>query len=205
MRNQLLAMLKLQDTMNTKVHCDWREQKFDWYRAIWVESAELLDHYGWKWWKKQEPDVEQVILELIDIWHFGLSDLLQRGTSVEDIAESLIPYMEAPPSAQGFDFKETLETFTLDILQQKSFNVELFRGLMDGMDLSFEQLYRSYVGKNVLNIFRQNHGYKTGSYIKVWSGREDNEHLVDVLETLDTKAENYQNLLYEALALRYPS
>jgi hypothetical protein len=26
----------------------------------------MLDHYGWKWWKKQTPDTEQVILELVD-------------------------------------------------------------------------------------------------------------------------------------------
>jgi hypothetical protein len=43
---------------------------------------------------------------------------------------------------------------------------------MSGLNL--EKLYRLYVGKNILNQFRQDHGYKDGSYIKVWDGDEDN-------------------------------
>lgn len=55
MKQQLATMLELQGDMNTKVHADWQQQNFEWYRAIWVECAELLDHYGWKWWKKTDP------------------------------------------------------------------------------------------------------------------------------------------------------
>ena len=76
MKQQILTMLELQNAMNSKVNENWVEQDFAWYRAIWVECAELLDHYGWKWWKKQTPDADQVKLELVDIWHFGLSILL---------------------------------------------------------------------------------------------------------------------------------
>ncbi len=202
MRNQLLTMLELQDAMNTKVRSNWRAQKFEWYRAIWVESAELLDHYGWKWWKKQQPDVEQVILELIDIWHFGLSDLLQKNSSKEQVAEQLQSCIEQ--EIAGGDFKVDLEMFTLHTLQTQSFDASLFTPLMGGMSLSFEQLFQRYVGKNVLNMFRQNHGYKSGTYTKVWQGREDNEHLVDILEGLDPDTDNYQNALYRALEERYP-
>ena len=59
------------------MHPDWRSQGYEYYRAIWVECAELLDHFGWKWWKQQPTDVDQVQLEIVDIWHFGLSDLLR--------------------------------------------------------------------------------------------------------------------------------
>src|SRR5690606_27137826 len=82
---QIQIMQKLQDGVNSKVTPNWREQGYEWYRAIWVECAELMDHYGWKWWKKQTPDTEQVALELIDIWHFGLSILLQSGEPQEAI------------------------------------------------------------------------------------------------------------------------
>ena len=90
MKQQLATMLKLQSEMNTKVHADWRQQNFEWYRAIWIECAELLDHYGWKWWKKQTPDVDQIALELVDIWHFGLSILLLSEDSVDSISERVI-------------------------------------------------------------------------------------------------------------------
>ena len=86
---QIKIMLDLQDSMNTKVNANWQTQGYEWYRAIWVECAELLDHYGWKWWKKQTPDTEQVALELIDIWHFGLSILLQSGTKPELIVAQI--------------------------------------------------------------------------------------------------------------------
>ena len=52
MKQQIATMLELQDSMNAKVNKEWREQNFEWYRAIWIECAELLDHHGWKWWKK---------------------------------------------------------------------------------------------------------------------------------------------------------
>ena len=75
------TMLDLQDKMNTKVHPKWREQGYEWYRAAWIECAELMDHAGYKWWKHAEPDIEQIQLEVVDIWHFGMSALLveKRG------------------------------------------------------------------------------------------------------------------------------
>ncbi|HFB64101.1 MAG TPA: dUTP diphosphatase, partial [Aeromonadales bacterium] len=76
MKNKIRNMLLMQSNMNEKVNPDWLAENFAWYRAIWVESAELLDHHGWKWWKKQQPDIEQIKLELVDIWHFGLSLML---------------------------------------------------------------------------------------------------------------------------------
>src|SRR5690606_11573135 len=84
-KTQILTMLELQDGMNSKVSTDWRSAGFAWHRAIWVECAELMDHHGWKWWKKQTPDTEQVALELIDIWHFGLSIMLSSGLSHDQI------------------------------------------------------------------------------------------------------------------------
>ena len=38
------------------------------------------------------------------------------------------------------------------------------------------------MGKQTLTQFRQNNGYKDGTYQKVWGGREDNEFLTDALE-----------------------
>ena len=89
MKNQIKEMLNLQDKINEKVHADWKTQNFEWYRAIWVECAELLDHHGWKWWKKQRPNRDQMLLELIDIWHFGLSSLLVKNSNAEMITACL--------------------------------------------------------------------------------------------------------------------
>ncbi|WP_226703029.1 dUTP diphosphatase [Microbulbifer elongatus] len=202
LQQQLQTMLALQDEINTLVNEHWREQNFAWYRAIWVESAELLDHYGWKWWKKQQPEMEQVKLELVDIWHFGLSLELQQG-SPEAVAEKMERQLSAKQPVAG-GFRENLEAFTLNTLSTKQFDLVGFAQLMADCEMPFEDLYRRYVGKNVLNRFRQDHGYKDGTYEKLWGGREDNEHLAEIAESLDSAAENFSNQLYTALKSRYP-
>lgn len=201
MRQKLIDMLTMQDAMNTKVHTDWRDKNLQWYRAIWIEAAELMDHYGWKWWKKQDEDREQVVLELVDIWHFGLSIVLMTGDSLEKCAQSL---EEAFSSViEPGDFRQDVESFAQQTLASQGFDIPGFARLLKGVDLSFDDLFRRYVGKNVLNFFRQDHGYKDGTYRKVWDGKEDNEHLVEILAKLDTSAADLQSSLYDALSERY--
>ena len=201
MKQQLTTMLQLQGEMNTKVHSEWQEQEFEWYRAIWVECAELLDHYGWKWWKKQTPDVDQIALELVDIWHFGLSLLLLKNQSVDDIANQISEAFADPQ--QGDDFAADLEGFTEQTLATKDFDINGFVKLMHGIKMDFETLYIGYVGKNVLNFFRQDNGYQDGSYQKQWGGIEDNEHLVDIVAQLDTSAGDFKDELYQRMETRY--
>ena len=204
MQQQLLKMLEMQDAMNTKVNAHWRDQGFAWYRAIWVECAELMDHYGWKWWKKQSPDMAQVNLELVDIWHFGLSDLLQGASNIDDLAKALDAELRKVPESVA-EFRLELEDFVAGVVSTKSFNLVGFCRVLAAAEFSFEQLYLQYMGKNVLNFFRQDHGYKDGSYHKIWQGKEDNEHLVEVLSELDIKSLTFQTDVYEALQARYPA
>lgn len=202
-QHQLLTLLEMQDAMNSKVNSDWRERNHEWYRAIWVECAEMLDHYGWKWWKHQECDFEQVKLELIDILHFGLSDLIVQHDSMQALAKVLSKHW--PKATESGDFKLLLEEFTLDTLQTKHFNLNRFVELAYSIGLSSEDIYVGYIGKNVLNIFRQDYGYKSGEYIKVWNGREDNEVLVELCDKLDSSDAQFKDQLYSGLADAYPS
>jgi dimeric dUTPase (all-alpha-NTP-PPase superfamily) len=201
MKQQVATMLELQDSMNSKVRDDWREQNFEWYRAIWIECAELLDHHGWKWWKKQQPDVNQIALELVDIWHFGLSLLLLKDQSHEAISESVVKAFETV-EASG-DFAINLEEFTKNTLVTKDFDIDGFVGLVKGINMQFDQLYIAYVGKNVLNFFRQDHGYQDGSYHKQWGGKEDNEHLVEIVGKLDTNLASFKDDLYAEMTTVY--
>jgi dimeric dUTPase (all-alpha-NTP-PPase superfamily) len=204
MKQAFVTMLGMQDKMNQKVHADWITQRFEWYRAIWIECGELVEHYGYKWWKKQTPDMDQVKLEVIDIWHFGMSALFTEGETLEDIAElmegQLIGYQY-----EGQGVCDATESLAQDSLESKGFSVSLFWDLMNSVEMDFDELYRQYVGKNVLNFFRQDNGYKDGSYIKQWQGREDNEHLVEILAELDSKAEGYSDAVYQSLQQRYQS
>lgn len=202
MKQALVNMLAMQDRMNTRVHEQWVEQNFEWYRAIWIECGELVEHYGYKWWKKQEPDMEQVRLEVIDIWHFGLSALFGDGKSIEQIAADIEAELSGF-SQKNLDVREATEALAQHSLQTRGFSPALFWELMLAAGLDFDSLYSAYVGKNVLNFFRQDNGYKDGTYVKTWAGREDNEHLVDLVAPLDKGAADFADQVYQALEGRY--
>jgi len=202
-QNQIQQMLTMQDAMNSRVSETWRENNYEWYRAIWVECAEMLDHHGWKWWKHQEIDVAQVQLELVDIFHFGLSLRLMTGQSVADITNELS--VELTKSSGENDFKIALENLASAAVSSKSFDAIALADCMRLMDMDLNELFRQYVGKNTLNFFRQDHGYKEGTYIKIWNGEEDNEVLANLVSSLDASANDFQQQLYTALENKYPS
>ncbi len=202
MKQALVTMLQMQHRMNTRVHPDWVAQNFEWYRAAWIECGELIEHYGYKWWKKQQPDLEQVRLEVIDIWHFGMSALFGAGRSIDEIADEILRDLESHPPS-GLGVRQATEALALHALQTQGFSPALFRDLMLASGLDFDALYTAYVGKNVLNFFRQDFGYQEGSYVKNWAGREDNEHLVELVADLDSDAPDFADQVYRALEDRY--
>ena len=202
MKNKLLVMLELQAAMNARVNSGWRMANSEWYRAIWTECAEMLDHYGWKWWKHQQPDLDQVRLELVDIFHFAMSDYLLQDNDNEAVASRILAELACPGSIS--EIRLAIESMAQSTIANQSMHFSEFANIMQLIEMDFDQLYRMYVGKNVLNFFRQDHGYKDGSYIKVWQGREDNEHLVELLTRLDSETANFKDEVYQGLQTRYP-
>jgi len=178
-------MLRLQDELNKKVNSEWLTAVEDWPRAIHAESIELMNHIGWKWWKRQEPDQAQIELELVDIWHFimslaiiGCDGSLQRAALLMNDIWNQEPPVEIT-DAPAVELAEGLGVLFYMGATPKGFLV--FRGLLDACHLPDERLYIRYVAKNVLNIFRQDHGYQDGTYVKVWNGQEDNEVLARIM------------------------
>ena len=201
---RVAVMARMQNEHNLRVHPEWRDQGHEYFRAIWVECAELLDHFGWKWWKYQQPDLEQVRLEIVDIWHFGLSELLRAGKidgehCDADVIQAFVGGLEGTAG----DFRECVERLAANSLTGQGFDLEAFVAVLVAMPMSFEELFKGYVGKNVLNNFRQNHGYQSGEYVKVWQGREDNEHLMELIAGLNQQHADFVDQLYAALEARY--
>ena len=197
---RLAAMAALQAAHNRRVHPQWERQGHAYYRAVWVECAELLEHYGWKWWKRQAPDLEQVKLEVVDIWHFGLSELIRAGVAPPALAARFHAALRAPPPA---DFRLAVEALAAASLRTAAFDLEAFVAVTRALPLGFDELFEMYVAKNVLNTFRQQHGYREGRYRKRWQGREDNEHLAELIRTMDAAAADFPQALAGALAARY--
>jgi hypothetical protein len=208
----LLAMLELQDSMNRKIDHDWLGKRHAYLRAVLVEATEALEHYGWKWWKQQIPDRAQLRIELIDIWHFVLSEYLLRAGGDKAAAVQSIRSEWTADAALEFDGTR-YDLAALDMRQQlellaalaavRRLCLPLVAQLFAACDLPPPVLFRDYVSKNVLNHFRQDRGYKSGDYKKSWDGAEDNVHMAQILETLTAADEQLPEALYRALAGRY--
>ena len=198
----LHTMADMQEQHNALVHPQWREQGFEFYRAMWVECAEMLDHFGWKWWKQQTPDIDQVKLELVDIWHFALSELMRERAIDPAVAEQLAT-VSVDKATDPEGFRLAIETLAGACLSTRSIDLSAFCAAMAALPMDYAELYALYIGKNMLNRFRQNNGYKSGEYRKLWQGREDNEHLIELLDELSDVPERLPERLYAGLEARY--
>ena len=246
---RIKLMLVLQDEMNARVDCDWQAKRRAWWRAIWIECAELMDHYaGWKWWKHGECDAPQALLEIVDIWHFGLSIAIEQhagsGSELPAINSAqaqrqVAPEVEAPASdssqadgaaeradtsISGFDVDAAADAIAAELAKPTAFSdvheaVEHLAAaalierrmafaavpyLLAAVDADLDTLFAQYVGKNMLNLFRQDNGYREGTYRKLWSGVEDNCHLAEILALPEIReANDPRPLIRAALEARY--
>jgi hypothetical protein len=86
MEARVLEMLDLQDKMNSLASGDdWRSgmtnkgKVINWRRTVYMELAEAIDSLPWKHWKNIDGniDYDNFKIEMIDIWHFVMSELMK--------------------------------------------------------------------------------------------------------------------------------
>ena len=197
--DKILLMLQLQNQLNDATNGeDWPKgitkngKVINWNRCIYMECAEMVDSFSWKHWKSinKEPDWDNLQIEVIDVWHFIISLAIENYSQnlkggIEDLAiniSQLESFSKIDLQSANFASQDEViakvENIILLSLAKNELDLETLIEeffdlvVMSGLDL--ETLYRLYVGKNILNQFRQDNGYKDGSYIKVWNGEEDN-------------------------------
>ena len=223
--NRILQMLELQQELNDATNGkDWEKgltknnKKIDWRRCIYLEAAELVESYPWKHWKNIDatPDYANIKIEIVDIWHFVMSEALRlykvenRG-SIQDISNAVVAmkgfdeFLDATKGEQLNPYAEIelVEEMIQILFCNSDINdlVISFLTMSSKLNLKLPELYELYIGKNILNKFRQNNGYKDGSYIKVWNGKEDN---VMMQEILASNSDISPEALYDALKKAYP-
>ena len=225
--DKILLMLQLQATLNEATNGEkWtsgvtkNSKVINWKRCITMECAEMIDSFSWKHWKNidKEADWANLQIEVVDVWHFIMSLAIEQdaqnaqgGIGVIASAIAAVESFEKILAKNGLfvnenEIMEKIEAIMLESLLKKECHLEKLVNdffdlvAMSGLDL--EALYKLYVGKNILNQFRQDHGYKDGSYIKVWSGEEDNVVMQRVLEQNSDIA---PAKLYEELEKFYPA
>lgn len=163
----------------------------NWNRCIRQEASEAIDSLNWKHWKDlDKPDnVDNLRIELVDIFHFILSGILEDIKSSDMYFGYLIPeYKNSSPVI------ETLEKFyTARELYEYC---TIFGSILNSSELnfSFDDMYKLFLGKNTLNIFRQKNGYSDGTYKKQWGEVEDNEAMMSLLTDKDNFDSLYKKL-----------
>ncbi len=196
--DKALQMIQLQQRLNDATNGEnWENgitkngKLIDWKRCIYMECAEMIDSFAWKHWKSidAEPDFANLQIEVVDVWHFVISQALcsyrkEFKGGVEDLAlnvSQLSEYKALKGSvafASPQEIMVQVEVLMFHVLKPSEFDlnalIKAFLELCLMSNLDLQSLYRLYVGKNILNQFRQDHGYKDGSYIKIWNGVEDN-------------------------------
>ncbi len=96
MKQELVKMFELQDELNAYIDKNWKSNRslLDWSVAIFIETAELIESLDWKWWKKQQIDLDNVLIEIVDIWHFGISAILNSIDDKKELEEQIELYLD---------------------------------------------------------------------------------------------------------------
>jgi hypothetical protein len=230
LRNLLIQSITDQVIFNNKATPDWLKGNPPAYDiAATQEAHELIDHFPWKWWAKTPETTDfQKKLEIADIFCFELSQFIVDGLDIavfatvadhiETAADSIL-FAENPWG--GHVPKEIMDTPTeivlMNYIVRASFSmaiVENFLPLLPKFGLDLEALCKIHQAKMVLNEFRKANGYKEGTYIKMWNGKEDNHHLEQIvsayddvvegdLEELGTSVTSFKDYVYQNLTLNY--
>lgn len=201
--NDVSRLLKAQDALNVAYAGEeWRKDHHPFVDYIWIESGELLEHHGQIFhYKKKTPDWGQVKLELIDILHFGLSDMLMhsvKGGSAAHIFKAAVEGVEAVRCDEAVI--KYCKAMVKSAVKNGVFDPYYFARLVLACGFTLEEIFSDYMLKYTLNAFRIANGSVTGDYNKHWSdGREDNEHLLELAHECNGDFD----LLKEKLAERY--
>jgi hypothetical protein len=208
LKKAFVVMAKMQDEINSQVNPDWRHAKYPWWRALWTELGEATGYVQWAWWRnvgnKTFPapaDQLQFFLEMADSLHFGISlgiDNIVRGrggviishdADYQELSELLVngyEYASTRIVTRDTSLIELIEQTTLSALNERSFNSAYFFAACYRASLDIGALIAYYHGKNLLNRFRQENGYKQGTYRKNWgtaeAPHEDNVALAKLIE-----------------------
>lgn len=227
MNSKILLMLQLQNQLNDATNGeDWvkgvtkNKKNINWKRCIYMECAEMIDSFPWKHWKniEVEPDWDNLQIEVVDVWHFIMSLAIEKYSNsmkggIDELANDISELealskidTDAKKFAKQDVIIEKVENIIRISLSKDTLDIEElvaeFFDLSAMSSLNLDTLYRLYVGKNILNQFRQDNGYKEGSYIKVWNGEEDNVVMKRIWEN---NGDIEPTMLYRELSKAYLS
>lgn len=227
-------MVNTQSQLNTNSYkSDWlvkgKTGEYDYQVAAAQELGEFLDSLPFAWWSSPTPDRQNCVTELVDAWHFIMSQaIIDNAGNVNraihacynTFSEAVQEREDAPGPAcisVKNQCKRTIVALYDADTYDRLFYVNQFFGLCFCYEVSLETLYYRYIAKAELNKFRQENGYSTKprTYLKSWTvnGKtaEDNffvstyvdDALQSGLELSRSSIRQYVSETYETFKVRY--
>ena len=213
---KLKKMFGLQDQLNINTCGEkWKEficektgKPISWEIDIIDECAELIRSLDLFHWKQGKEDKENAILEVVDLYHFVIS----AGMADFGIDYSIARCEDILADQQLLsNLKDVRMADLISVIPHYSVGKEFHKiflsleAITAKLGYTFDDVYRIYLTKNTLNKFRVDHGYKDGTYKKIWNdGKEDNYWAMMLGERLFSKLgednlDKFQEFLYEDL------
>jgi len=140
---------------------------------------------------KQIIDENISMLDLDNYYDEVNKLLYDYNTDVPDALSRMI-MLAKRVAHNDHDVNDTIKRFTAFVIT-----------VMQEYSIPFDKLYIAYIAKNVLNIFRQDHGYMDGTYIKMWNGEEDNVYLTNILNEQTDNTLLTKEYIYNRLETKY--
>ena len=125
--------------------------------------------------KQTDDDEKQAFMELVDVFAFSMSWFNQESNNkyMPKVGCVIISPSYNPINGLMYAIGDNNPSGTFEWITAVC-HYTFQRPLQD--------VFYYYMGKQELTKFRQRNGYKTGDYVKIWAGLEDNEHLTMMLE-----------------------
>ena len=195
-------LLQRQDELNTLIHAEWKDvrDRHDFVRAMVVEVGELIEWTGFKWWSSIKVYEEQAQIEIIDLWFFFISlAILEEnyydGVNFVDDLEAYVCLSDMEKEELEFDNRAVQKLSIVFVNEISKVDISILSvmkalvKLTEAAGITSVDLQKLYTAKLILNIFRQEHGYSTGRYVKFWEPKhmdhavEDNTVLEHIMKT----------------------
>ncbi len=210
----------LQDTLNKVIDPDWKLANRNWPRAIRGEMFEAIDSFNWEWWKRKKntPNIPNAEIEMVDTFFFLLSHSITFAKTERDFnnlctttftlalaKEQRVVQNEMDVKFNQEEFIKNGEDFIkFSLVSPEQYHL-MFLKFMDmwlSLNLKMVDLMKLYRTKNILNLFRQQNGYKEGTYVKIWGEEEDNIICFGLAKRIPLD-DNFQTTLMNELKIAY--
>ena len=103
----IITAVKNEDMMVNDLPNKWL---VNYSKAIKEELSELDEELLWKWWSKDDIDMQNIRVELIDILHFLISAMMCAGLTAEKVFDTYQQKHAVNIKRQDMDYNKKIKT-----------------------------------------------------------------------------------------------